>query len=300
MKAQPWHSNEDGQSYKSLFPLLPNYVVQRTVGIRNLRVGLSKDVPDDLRSKILAALVSFRLGVELSYAEKRYVQPSVSSRWLGLTDRIDDIYEYGQSRLEKYAISLTQRARGNLQDLSAHFFYRNVGAFDASKRLSELGYLCEVATILRTALEQFALCARLWTAEESEKIKSIRALHSLNALKPYSPNAGKLYGALSKYTHFEYDNHTHFFAVSPEKNFTMRVDPILRAYATHLLFLTMACTSRYVLTIAPKQFDELPKEVLELKDFMSNIDRYSDDVCIMLPKDVVLAESDILLQHILK
>jgi hypothetical protein len=179
------------------------------------------------------------------------------------------------------------------------FFFRNLAALDASKRLSELGYLCEVATILRSAVEQFALCAKLWSLSGSENLQSIRAIQSLNEFKKYAPSVGRLYGTLSKYTHFEYDHHTHFFIHSPKQISTIQRGSVLRAYATHLIFLTMACITGYVQKISKTQFHHLPISVQELASFIKLVDRYSDDVCLMLKHDTVLARMDMLLQDMI-
>lgn len=175
------------------------------------------------------------------------------------------------------------------------FFFRNVVAFDAVKRLTELGYLCEVAAILRMAIEQFAFAGRLWSLPPEFDLQSIRPIQCLNHLKGFVPASGRLYGLLSKYTHFEYDHHTHFFAKSSTEIFTIQRDSVLRAYATHLLFLTMACVSRYVLEIARIQFSEVPDHVKKLGTFVSMVRAYSNEICNILKQDLVLARLDILL-----
>lgn len=299
---QPWHSYEDSSKYDSLFPLLPQYIVRQTLGIHNLRVGLDREPDSELRQNLLAAMAAYRGRIGLDYAKKRYVHEATESRWLGLTDRIDNLFSYGQTRLQRY-VSLGLEAPKHTdfyQDLSMQFFFRNVVAFEAAKRLSDIGYLCEVATILRSALEQFAFSANLWKQRTDRKLKSVRAVHSLNSLKQYVPAAGQLYGHLSKYTHFEFDHHTHFFESSGKQIFTVRRTPTLRAYATHLLLITMACISQYVVRVAPEQFGSVSQSVSELAKFIDLTVRYSDDVCLILPLDEVLANMSMLLQDIIR
>jgi hypothetical protein len=69
--ATPWHADERMERYNSLFPILPEFVAHYTVGLK--RGG----TPD--------------IGTE--YAKRRYTEETDQSRWLGLTDRIDLIYE---------------------------------------------------------------------------------------------------------------------------------------------------------------------------------------------------------------
>jgi hypothetical protein len=302
---QPWHSYEPIELYESLFPLLPDYVAHYTLGGKRLpRIGLSSKHDLGFRRSLLAALLADRMQIGLDYAEKRYAKDPVESRWLGLTDRIDLIYNEGQKYLGLY-LSLGKDQIRSVDDppqdnLSWQFFFRTLGSLDAAKRLSELGYLCEVATILRSALEQFAFCSKLLSPEASEDVKSIRPVQCLNHFKKFVPSAGQLYGLLSKYTHFEFDHHTHFFTYSSKEIQTIRRGAVLRAYATQLLLLTMACVSKYILVASPTQFKEVPRSVQDIRNFIEGVYVFSDDVCRMLPLDELLAKMDILLQGIVR
>jgi hypothetical protein len=212
--ATPWHSDERMERYNSLFPILPEFVAHYTVGLkRGGTVGLPDKHSLRLRRDILAALIADELDIGTEYAKRRYTEETDQSRWLGLTDRIDLIYEEGRKYLSWYFSFQKDQIDGDelsYRDLSSQFFYRNLGSLDAAKRLAELGYLCEVATILRSALEQFAFCSRLSSLTGTEDLKAIRPIQCLNHFKKFVPGAGPLYGLMSKYTHFEFDHHTHY------------------------------------------------------------------------------------------
>ncbi|MBU6462346.1 MAG: hypothetical protein KGL35_01125 [Bradyrhizobium sp.] len=300
---QPWHSFEPIERYESLFPLLPNYVAHYTIGGKRLpRIGISTKYDLVFRKGLLAALLASRMQIGIAYAEKRYAKDSVESRWLGLTDRIDSIFSEGRKYLDGYLTHGKDKVKSvndpSQDNLSWQFFFRTLGSLDAAKRLSELGYLCEVATILRSAIEQFAFCSKLLLLEPSEDIKSIRPILCLNHFKKYVPSAGQLYGLLSKYTHFEFDHHTHFFTYSAKEIQTLQRGAVLRAYATQLIFLTMACVSKYILVASPSQFNQVPQSVQDISIFIERVYAFSDDVCTMLPLDEVLSKLDILLQEI--
>jgi hypothetical protein len=264
------------------------------------KVGLPSGRSLYLAEDILTALIANRMGISLSYAKKRYVSPFTESRWLGLTDRIDQLFSYGREQLRWYvSFGLDeQKEADSYQDLSMQFFFRNVVAFDAAKRLSELGYLCEVAVILRMAVEQFAFAGRLWSLPPELDLRNIRPVQCLNYLKNFVPASGRLYGLLSKYTHFEYDHHTHFFAKSSTEIFTIQRDSVLRAYATHLLFLTMVCISRYVLNLAKLQFTEAPGALKKLDGFVAMVQAYSNEICGIIKQDLVLEKLDLLLREL--
>lgn len=300
---KPWNSNEEMERYDSLFPLLPDYVAHYTIGGKYTpRIGIPDRPSFRLAEELFAVLIADQMRIGIEYARKRYVDDFTETRWLGLTDKIDALFQEGRRGFSWYisaGFDLPKR-EGSFQDLSMQFFYRNIAAFDASKRLAELGYLCEVASILRSALEQFAFCAYLWNLEGAEELSSVTRKSSFNHFRKFVPATGRLYGLLSKYTHFEYDHHTHFFAYSHSEILTVQRGSVLRAYATHLLFLTMTCVAIYVLRIAPNQFPSVPETLSGLREFVNKINDYSDQVCSILKLDSVLANFDILLQEILK
>jgi hypothetical protein len=149
-------------------------------------------------------------------------------------------------------------------------------------------------------LEQFAFCSKILALDDSADIKAVRPIHCLNHFKTFVPSAGPLYGLLSKYTHFEFEHHTHFFAQSSKEIQTIQRGPVLRAYATQLLFLTMVCVSKYILVASPTYFSEVPKTVQDIRIFIENAYVFSDEICVMLPLDEVLAKMDILLQDIVR
>jgi len=298
---QPWHSSEPIERYESLFPLLPDFIAHYTIGGRRIpRIGIAKRADLQFRRGLLAALVAGAAQIGLSYAEKRYAKDATETRWLGLTEKIDRIYGNGRRYLGQYLSLGRSTGDPSQDDLSWQFFFRTIGSLDAAKRLSELGYLCEVATILRSALEQFFFCARLLARDPSEEIEAIRPVQCLNFFKTFVPSAGRLYGRLSTYAHFEFEHHSHFFTYSPKQVQTLGRSSVLRAYATQLLFLTMACEARYILASSSSRIDELPTSIADFEIFLDEVDRFSVEVREMLPSDAVLGDMDDLLEEIIK
>jgi len=297
---QPWNSDERFEQYESLFPVLPNYVAKHVLRPKfGPEIGLPDSPSLHFAEDILTLLIANQMRVGFEYAKKKYGNRNFTEwRWLGLTNRIDSIYKKGRNGLGWYAslgLDLPKRP-GSFEDLSIQFFYRNLASFDAAKRLSELGYLCEVAVILRSALEQFAFAEELWEQSGAENLESFRPNRSIGWLKRQVPASGRLYGLLSKYAHFEYDHHTHFFARSSDAIHTIQRGSVLRAYATQILFVTMACIGSEVLRNAPSRLNKTGKPISSLSDFLAEVDQFSDDVCRMLPTDLPLAELDVLLQ----
>ena len=291
---RPWNSSEATEHYRKWFPVFVNYAAFDTVGFGEEAIGLPKHVTLELKKKILAAAIANKLGISLSYAEKRYVgdREIQAPRHIGLSYKIDMLFTRGHSSFCAYIDGLKENfdeATQTIDGLSNEFFYRNIAGLDAAKTLADLGYLCEAAVVLRSLLEQFAFAAKLRTLPLSTDLESVRPLHCLNYLKSVEKSSGKIYGLLSKYTHFEFDHHTHFFGRSPDAVFTIQKDSVLRAYATHLLFLTMLSMANYVSVVGPTQFREPHKAVAELKGFAIDVAGYSQEVCNLFPTDRVLA-----------
>jgi hypothetical protein len=158
------------------------------------------------------------------------------------------------------------------------------------RRVVAQNHLCEVAVILRSLIEQFAFAAKLRTLPAGTELRKVKPVQCLNYLKSIAGPSGKLYGLLSKYTHFEFDHHTHFFGRSLEANFTIQKHSVLRAYSTHLIFLTMLSMAGYVVSIAPTQFRKPPRSVTELGEFIQGVAKYSREVRDLFPSDLVLAQ----------
>jgi hypothetical protein len=291
---RPWNSGEATEHYRKWFPVFVNYAAFDTVGLDEEAIGLPKYATLELKKKVLAAAIATKLGISLSYAEKQYVRDEKIAplRHVGLSYKIDALFARGHSSFCDYIDGLKENfdeATRTIDGLSNEFFYRNIAGLDAAKTLADLGYLCEAAVVLRSLLEQFAFAAKLRTLPLSTHLESVRPLHCLNYLKSVEKSSGKIYGLLTKYTHFEFDHHTHFFGRSPDAVFTIQKDSVLRAYATHLLFLTMLSMANYVSVVGPTQFREPHKAVAELKDFAIDVAGYSQEVCNLFPTDRVLA-----------
>jgi len=298
--AKPWHSDEDIGRYESLFPPLPNYSVKYQIGNHDLGIviGLSDKHLLSFAGDILNAIIARQMGLSFSTVKQRYSREFTESPWLGLTDRIDNIYKYGIDRLRQYVSCSIDAAKSaeSYQELSMQFFRRSLVSFDAAKRLAELGYLCEPAAILRAALEQIGFCSKAWSLDWRKKLTSIDRKEAIISLKSYAPPAGELYGRLSKYTHFEYDYQTHFLALSPSSIFTLHRSAILRAYATHLLLVTMVCSCKCISKMSLIQFDDLPAAVKDLDNFISQVLSYSNDVRSMFCGDEIFIQLHALLE----
>lgn len=291
----PWHSTEAAESYRKSFPVFFDQPAFDIVGFDQEKIGLPITAILDLKKKVIAAAISNRLRISIGHAEERYVNNEEISppRDAGLSHKIDRIFDQGHSLFCEYVDELKKQIQSHtLDDLSNQFFYRNIAGLDATKRLSELGYLCEIAVILRSMLEQFAFAARIGTLPFETDLGKVRPIQCLNCLKTIEPATGRLYGLLSKYTHFEFDHHTHFFARSADGIFTIQKDSVLRAFSTHLIFLTMLSMAKYVLSAAPTQFSNIARIVAGLHDFVQRIADYSKEVCALLPGDEVLAQFD--------
>ncbi len=298
---RPWNSREPSESYRKWFPVFPNYSAFDTVGLGKEAIGLPTTATLALKRKVLTAAIANKLGISLNYAEKRYLSGAdlTAPRDLGLSPTVDDLFDQGYSQFCFYIDALKEicsEGSNTLDDLSNQFFYRNMASLDAAKKLSELGYLCEVAVILRSLIEQFAFAAKLRTLSAETDLEKVKPIQCLNYLKSLEGSVGRLYGLLSKYTHFEFDHHTHFFGRSPEAIFTIQKDSVLRAYSTHLIFLTMLSMAKYVLIVAPTEFEDSRKLISDFDNFVRGIASYSRKICNLFPSDSVLAQLNAAIQ----
>ena len=78
--------------------------------------------------------------------------------------------------------------------------------------LARRGYVYETALVARGALEQIAWARGAKRSISENDLINLRVQRELGKLKSVYPSVGKLYGTLSKYSHFAADTHNLFYA----------------------------------------------------------------------------------------
>jgi hypothetical protein len=130
----------------------------------------------------------------------------------------------------------------------AHFLYR-------------MGHRYEGHAVSRLILEQIAWAYEAHNLADIKDIAKIKTTQSITSLKRFYPEAGYLYGFLSKKTHIDYTNHFEFLSVENGKNAILHAQPEFEEYAQVLFTLGDAFGIVWELS----QFDYIKQhEVIEI------------------------------------
>lgn len=130
----------------------------------------------------------------------------------------------------------------------AHFLYR-------------MGHRYEGHAVSRLILEQIAWAYEAHNLVDIKDIAKIKTTQSITSLKHFYPEAGYLYGFLSKKTHIDYRNHFEFLSIKNGKNAILHAQPEFEEYAQVLFNLGDAFGIVWELS----QFDYIKKhETIEI------------------------------------
>ena len=200
---------------------------------RGYVVGLSSRAPAELKRRIIAAKLSYELGLKsIDYAKKSYVAQNsyeISADTMG--QRASDLINYA---CEQSSIQLKE-----LHRIGTNSTYGRVGAdiavlraIDAirnAKILANRGYLLEPIPILRLAVEMIAWAAAAFFFDDESRLDGLKAENCIrDAKKIYKP-AGRLYGYLSMFSHWRRDIHRSFLVIKENQAGVITVSCLHRA-----------------------------------------------------------------------
>jgi hypothetical protein len=207
--------NTDDRRWTEHFPIQSVVDLDFVIGQRRpYRVGMERQSPPEFRRRVLAAAISYQLGLSsIDYALKRYVdQETYEDSNASLGDAASDYLRDG-------AIFLMEELKKlhTVDELTFGVFgaeitlYRIPHALDTARMLSNRGLLLEVLPILRLCLEMMSWAHVAFRMhDEEERIRALKAQNCISMLKQTYKTAGRLYGYLSTFSHWGHVIHRHF------------------------------------------------------------------------------------------
>lgn len=220
--------------------LLENY---RLVATGHFIAMLPTESPDHLINNVRAALVASTLQLQsLDYAKKRYASSDLDFQ--ATVDQRLNIYENCYSASKDYIHRSLRKLRtlGRRDPTVDEFgsslvLERLPTSFFSSHLLYRIGQKYEGHAVSRMILEQMAWAYAAADYSDLDKIKNISPTKSVSRLKEIYPQAGELYGYLSKKTHIDYSSHFEFLTVQSEKNVVLHSNSDFQEYAKIIILL---------------------------------------------------------------
>jgi hypothetical protein len=201
---------------------------------------LRKSSPE-FRRRVLAGVISYQLQLKsIDYALKRYVEPDqYDQEDLRLGDSVSD---YLRDCVEDLMSKL--RSLHTPQPTFGVFgaeitLYRVPHSLDVARMLSNRGLLLEVLPILRTCLEMTAWSHTAFYIQDEENVVALSAPSCISKMKDVYKTVGKIYGYLSKFTHWGHVIHGQFLDINPEQVAVLQASVRYRAMSLALCLVIL-------------------------------------------------------------
>jgi hypothetical protein len=102
------------------------------------------------------------------------------------------------------------------------FMTRLLSSFKAARYLMNWGFFSEPLTILRSSLEQLAWCYSVGVTFDERQLADPQPSKCIGPFRARFQAAGSLYGALSRFSHMEFEAQKHFIARNTDTTFVIQ------------------------------------------------------------------------------
>ncbi|MBV9760198.1 MAG: hypothetical protein JO340_06525 [Acidobacteriaceae bacterium] len=186
-------------------------------------VALPFDCPPELKRRVLAAIISWKLCLSsVDYTLKRYVKKKIDAATQGLSPR-RVIAEALQA-----ATSYSNRIIDRIADIpdkpddigfvfATATLLRSKSTLRACGILLKLGHGAESFTVARALLEQIAWIYASHQSKTPEELESVTAPKAVRQLARLVPGVGRLYGYLSDVAHISPRHTRQYLDVSEDR-----------------------------------------------------------------------------------
>lgn len=211
--------------------LLEDFEIVATM--QHMAIIPRQNVSKGLRSNIRAALTASTLHLSsVDYARRRYMS---SPEKTGTNeDFLQTAYVAAYRSAKAYMSSLlTKLQTSGRPDPSVGVFgaslvlERLAPSFFCAHFLYLMGHRYEGHAVARLILEQIAWAYAAYQADDLAFLEKIETTRSVGILKRFSPEAGRLYGFLSKKTHIDYSSHMEFLRVKDDETVILHAHPTM-------------------------------------------------------------------------
>jgi hypothetical protein len=221
-------------------------------------VGMMRQSSPEFRRRVLAGAISYQLQLSsIDYTLKRYVKPDeYDHEDLSLGDAVSDY-------LRDSAAELMRELR-NLHTKDPTFgifgaeitLYRVPHSLDTARMLSNRGLLLEVLPILRLCLEMTAWANTAFYMQSEDEVTALKAPSCISEMKDVYKTAGKIYGYLSKFSHWGHIIHSQFLDINPGQVAVLKASVRYRAMSLALCLLVLDVFVEVVRKLYPGRGEE--------------------------------------------
>jgi hypothetical protein len=191
-------------------------------------------------TNIRAAVVASTLGLaSVDYARRRYCEDEKEAEAAAVHAYIDAYY-LAKTYIQRLTTSLVTQGKPEpsvgvygasivLERLLLSFFCAHL--------MYQMGYRYEGHAISRLILEQIAWAFQAREAVDMDAVERIKATTAVTELVRFAPDAGRLYGFLSKKTHIDYSSHMEFLRLQDGQGALVYAHDVMPEYGSVILRL---------------------------------------------------------------
>lgn len=204
---------------------------------QQFEIGVFEDTPTELLRNLKAGIVAHFLGSSsIDYCKKKYVPEGSES--FNIDWQLKACVSELLANVEALYASLRPREDAHVSLFAFDMaLVRSTGTLQRALYLARRGYLFETALVARGCVEQLGWAWSAGQVKNEEELFQLSSSRGVGRLKEVYPSVGKLYGVLSKYSHFETALHHWLYAESGNEVATKMADASTKLMATTWLFL---------------------------------------------------------------
>jgi hypothetical protein len=205
-------------------------------------VGMTRASPPEFRRRVLAAAISYQAQLRsIDYALKRYVDPKayeVDRAYLG--DIVSDFLKDSAATLRDQLHQFHTDENCTFGRFGANItLLRCPEVLNTARLLANRGVLLEVLPVLRLCLEMASWSCVANSIASEDEVRRLSARSCISKMKVIYQSAGKVYGYLSSFSHWEHEIHSYFLSVEAEQVAVIRASCKHRAISLTLCLLLL-------------------------------------------------------------
>jgi hypothetical protein len=206
------HSAATPEFFRTFVVMYPNKQYQAWLGREhmNVHVGFDYSYDKQLLDKLSASMINHFNGLSFSRA-LTIARNSQRDNPIPIFDSVDNLFHLTSS-----AFLQTRRPNNLLRDehkgiIHAELFLlRLLSSFEAARRLINWGFFVEPLTILRSSLEQLSWAYAVGVNFDRAQLDNPTPTKCVGKFRERFVAAGLLYGALSRFSHMDFEGQKHF------------------------------------------------------------------------------------------
>jgi len=269
-----WHDHFRTQSDVDL-----DFVIGQTLG---WPVGMERRSPREFRRRVVAVAQSYVMQLSsIDYALKRYVDSDqYSNEPILAGDTVSDFIKISNNSLREHLKDLNTPDPDFGRFGAELTLFKTPDVLEVARMLGNRGLFLEAIPTLRLAIEMTAWAIVAFHSADEDFVTQLQAQSCLASLRAAQPSAGRIYGYVSKFSHWEKVIHPFFLRIDEDKIGIIRASTKYRAMSLALCLVVLNLLVEAVRYLYVARADALVTSIQRTKGRGKNREIYKQMVSI--------------------